>query len=632
MICLCLVLATLAVYWQVLQHDFVNFDDDLYVTDNRRVQGGLTLEGIRWAFTTFHASNWHPLTWLSHMLDCQVYEMDPGRHHLTNLLFHIANTVLLFFVFRNMTGGLWQSAFVAALFALHPLHVESVAWVSERKDVLSTFFWVLTMSSYVWYAGRPAVHRYLWVVVFFTLGLMSKPMLVTVPFVLLLLDFYPLNRFMLQPSSGSASSQQRPTALRLIGEKIPLFVLAALSVAMTIHAQKQGGAVASLEVIPFGARAANALVSYATYIGKMLYPAKLAVFYPYPEKLPVWKIAGACLLLLSISFMAIRAIKHAPYLIVGWLWYLGTLVPVIGLVQVGGQAMADRYTYVPLIGLFVMIAWGVSELMARWRLRKIWLSASAAVLLTLLAATTWKQAGYWKNSLSLYQHAIEATSRNAVLHNNLGYVLAGQGLLDDAIRHYQEALRIKPGYAKARNNMGDVLARQGLLDEAIRYYRETLRIKPEYAEAHNSLGITLLKQGKLDEAIRHFQKALQIKPDLALVHNNLGMAYVEQGRFDEAIEQYQYVLKSQPDNAVVYLNIGNALTAQGRLDEAVEHYQKALGKKPGYALAHKNLGIVLIRKGDIKAAVDHFNWALQLTPNDGELRQILHQASRLQQQ
>ncbi|MBN1363600.1 MAG: glycosyltransferase family 39 protein, partial [Syntrophaceae bacterium] len=323
-VCLFIIISTFSVYWQVRNYDFVEFDDHKYISDNPNVQAGLTSENITWAFTTTHASNWHPLTWLSHMLDCQLYGLNPGGHHIINLLFHIVNSLLLFFVFRKMTGHLWRSVFVASLFALHPLHVESVAWISERKDVLSTFFWMLTMWSYIWYVQHPRIDKYLLVLLFFILGLMSKPMLVTLPFVLLLLDYYPLCRF--HKSDGSKNTVQRSIVFRIILEKLPFFVLVAISSAVTFYAQKHGGAVSSLDVIPIQARISNALVSYASYILKMLYPAKLAVLYPYPENfLPWWQIAGACFLLSGISFWAIRVIKKSPYFIVGWLWYLGTL-------------------------------------------------------------------------------------------------------------------------------------------------------------------------------------------------------------------------------------------------------------------------------------------------------------------
>jgi len=523
LVCLFFVMATLAVYWQVQTCNFV-FDDIQYVTGNRHIQEDFTLENIIWAFTTIHASNWHPLTWLSHMLDHHFYGMNSGWHHLTNLFLHIANTLLLFLVFRKMTGCLWQSGFVAGLFALHPLHVESVAWVSERKDVLSTFFWMLTMWSYIWYVENPVVHRYILVVLFFALGLMSKPMLVTLPFVLLLLDFYPLNRVQFKQVDGSANAQRKSIALHLILEKIPLFVLVVMSSAVTFYAQKKGGAVGSLEIYPFKVRIANALVSYVKYIGKMIYPSKLAVLYPHPGMLPWWNIVGACILLVSISFLAIRIVKQSPYFAVGWFWYLGTLVPVIGLVQVGRQSMADRYTYVPLIGIFIIIAWGLPELVAQWRYRNIWLATLGTVVLTILMAMTWKQVGYWKNSITLFEHTLKIlkiTSNNDVAHYNLGKYLEKQGRTAEAIEHYLQALQIKPDFVEAHNNLGLALEKQGRIEEAIEQYLQALRIKPDNEKAHNNLAIAFFRKGNIEGAIAHFREALRINPDQNDIKYNL---------------------------------------------------------------------------------------------------------------
>jgi protein O-mannosyl-transferase len=615
LVCLFLVMATLAVYWQVQNFHFVNFDDGKYIYENHHVQEGLTLKSITWAFTTFHASNWHPLTWLSHMLDYQFYGMNPGWHHLTNLFFHIANTLLLFFVFRKMTGSLWQSAFIAALFALHPLHVESVVWVSERKDVLSTFFWMLTMWSYIWYVENPVAYRYVLVFLFFAIGLMSKPMLVTLPFVLLLLDYYPLNRFKFQPSDGSANSQQRSNTLRLTLEKTPLFALAAMSSAITFYAQKKGGAVTSLEMYPFKVRIANALVSYVTYIGKMIYPSKLAVLYPHPGMLPWWEIAGACFLLVSISLLAIRVVKQSPYFAVGWLWYLGTLVPVIGLVQVGSQSMADRYTYVPLIGLFIIVACGVPELVKQWRYRKIGLTTLATVFLTILMAMTWKQVGYWENGITLFEHALKVTSNNHVAHNNLGLALDKQGHTAEAIEHYLQALRIKPDLEEAHNNLGLALDKQGHTAEAIEHYLQALRIKPDYAKAHNNLGLALDKQGHTAEAIEHYSQALRIKPDFAEAHYNLGLALDKQGHTAEAIEHYLQALRIKPDFAEAHYNLGLALKDEGRTDEAIDHYLQALRIKPDYAEAHYNMGNVLYMQKRIDEAIDHYLLALRIKPD-----------------
>ena len=615
-VCLFLVITTLAVYWQVQHFDFVNFDDDLYVFENQHVQEGLTLKNIVWAFTTTHASNWHPLTWLSHMLDYQLFGLNPGRHHRTNLLFHIANTLLLFYVFRKMTGNLWQSAFVAALFALHPLHVESVAWVSERKDVLSAFFWMLTMWGYIRYVERPKLGRYLWVVLFFILGLMSKPMLVTLPFVLLLLDYWPLNRLQIDPSGTIGNSQLRLTDLRLVWEKLPLFFLVAVSSAITFYAQKHGGAVASLDVIPFQARIANALVSYASYIGKMIYPFKLAVPYPHPGTFPWWQITEACLLLLFISLLTIRAIKQKPYFFVGWLWYIGTLVPVIGLVQVGSQSMADRYTYVPFVGLFFIIAWGVPELIAQWRYKKIWLATMAGVLVSILMPATWKQVGYWKNSITLFEHTLQVTSNNFASHNNLGLALEKLGRTKDAIEHYLQALRIKPDSVDAHNNIGNALFKQGKDSEALTYFNQALRLNPKCVAAYNSLAVAFIRMGKTDEAIAFLQKALQINPNDPDAHVNLGGALVQTGRIDEAIVHFRKALQIKPFIPEVHVNLGVALANTGKVQEAITRFRKALQIDPDNPEALENLNKTLATLEEIDREIEYSQKQLALAPED----------------
>jgi len=482
-----LTIATLAVYWQAGNHEFINYDDITYVTGNPHLQAGFSPEGIIWAFTSGYAGNWHPLTWISHILDIQLYGMDPGRHHLTNVLFHIGNTLLLFLVFRRMTGALWCSAFIAALFALHPLHVESVAWIAERKDVLSTFFWMLTMGAYAWYVERRGFLRYLLVLLFFILGLMAKPMLVTLPFVLLLLDYWPLSRFQFGHQNGNIVIQRKSVVIRLICEKIPLFALAAASCIVTLFAQQSGGAVCSFSAFPINIRIANALVSYVGYIVKMLWPHQLAVLYPHPGMLPWIQVIGACLLLVFIFILAFMALKRCPWLIVGWVWYIVTLVPVIGLVQVGSQAMADRYTYVPLIGIFIMIAFGVPELMSGWRYRKIGLSTMAVACLLVLMATTWFQVRYWANSVTLFERALAVTENNYVLHSNLGVTLFSKGKVDEAIDHFHDAMRINPRYAKAHNNLGTALIHKGKVKKAIAHFREALRIRPGYSDAHDNL-------------------------------------------------------------------------------------------------------------------------------------------------
>jgi len=563
LVCLFFVIAILSVYWQVRNYSFVNYDDRQYVTQNHYVQAGLTLESIKWSFTAIHASNWHPLTWLSHMLDCQIYEMNPGHHHMTNVLLHILNTLLLFLVFKRMTGKLWQSGFVAALFALHPLHVESVAWVAERKDLLSTFFWMLTLWSYVRYVERSDFNRYLPVLFFFILGLMAKPMLVTLPFVLLLLDYWPLRRFELG-SRDENNSQQRRFNFGLICEKMPLFFLSAVSSVVTYIVQESSGAVNSLAVIPFHIRIANATVSYASYIGKMIWPHNLAVFYPYPESIVSWKITGAGLLLGVISVIVCQMVRTKPYFAVGWLWYIGSLVPVIGIVQAGVQKMADRYTYVPLIGLFIIIAWGVPDILVRWRHKKIILAISTTFVLSAFMICTWFQVKNWQNSITLFEHALDVTVDNSIAHINLGEALAGQGKIDAAVRHYYEALRIKPNLAAPHLNLGVALKEGGKLSEAINHFSKVLGLKSDCAEVHYELGDTLDRKGDFASAIEHYLEAVRIKPDYAKVYNNLGVIQARQNKDKEAIAHFYKAIQIDSAYAGAYYNLGKIFTNQGK--------------------------------------------------------------------
>lgn len=577
-VCLLLIVATLAVYWQVGNHEFINYDDHEYVIENRFVKKGFSLDGISWVFTATHATNWHPLTWLSHMLDCQLFGLKAGMHHLTSLLLHIANSILLFLVFRRMTGALWNSAFVAALFALHPLHVESVAWVAERKDVLSTFFWLLTMWSYAWYVSRPGINRYLLVLLFFIMGLMSKPMVVTLPFVLMLLDFWPLGRFRLKGADNVLNTDIPGSSVsHLVREKIPLLLLSAVSCIVTFLVQQSGGAVSSLYILPLKIRIANALVSYASYIFKMILPYNLAVPYLDHDILAWWKIAGAGLLLLTISWLALRVVRRNPYFTVGWLWYLGTLVPVIGLVQVGFQSMADRYTYIPLIGLFVIIAWGIPELVAGWRKRKIGLATLAVLLVSVLSVTTWIQLRYWKNSITLSQHALDVTENNFIAHSNFGNALSDKGDNAGAIEHYYESLYINPNYEPVHNNLGNVVAVEGKIDEAIRHYSDALKIRPDYALSHFNLGVMLEHKGKLNEAIEHYSKAVHIKPDYAKAHFKLGFAFAQQGNFEEALSHYYKSMELDPDfSAAVSYNIACIYARQKKITDSVEWLDKAV--------------------------------------------------------
>ena len=572
LVCLILTVAILAVFWPVRNHEFVSFDDDLYVTQNAHVQAGLTGEAVAWAFTTTHAANWHPVTWLSHMLDCQLYGLNSGGHHFTNLLIHLVNAILLFVVLEGMTAATWRSAFVAALFALHPLHVESVAWVAERKDLLSAFFWLLTMGFYLRYVRRPQLNRYLLVLLSYALGLMAKPMLVTVPFVLLLLDYWPLDRFQFGqwgPATRSRTSRslnfrlQRSLIFHLVLEKAPFFGLATVSSIVTFLVQHGAGTVESLDVLPLQTRFINTLVSYLSYIEKMIWPHDLAVFYPHPgNSLPMWQAAGAGLLLLAISVLVLRVIRRHPYLATGWLWYLGTLLPVIGLVQVGSHAMADRYTYVPLIGLFIIIAWSLGDLLTKWPHRRIALALATVVPLSALVIYTSIQIRHWQNSITLFQYTLEVTSDNWLGHNSLGNALAAEGKIGDAIAHYRESLRIKPDNARAHNNLGISLAKHKKPDVAIAHFREALQIKPDFADAHYNLGILLSQRGKATDAVAHYRQAMRIKSDDAELHNNVANALLQQGKITEAIAHYRQALRIRPDDALARNNVGIALTMQ----------------------------------------------------------------------
>jgi tetratricopeptide (TPR) repeat protein len=457
-----------------------------------------------------------------------------------------------------MTGALWRSCFVAALFALHPLHVESVVWLAERKDVLSTFFWMLTIWTYVHYVERPGFNRYLLVLLFFTLGLLSKPMLVTLPFIFLLFDYWPLGRFQFGQLSGDRKSRasksmnsggQKSIAFRLVREKAPFFVLSAVLSILTIFAQQKGGAMVPLEHYPFESRIANALVSYVSYIEKMIWPSHLSVFYPYQEMLPLWKVVGSGLLLISVSVLVIRVVRKLPYLAVGWFWYLGALVPVIGLVQVGSQAMADRYTYVPLIGLSVMVAWSIPDILAGWRYRRVVFSISAGILLSILMIVTRLQVQHWQNSITLFEHSLDVTVNNYLSHTNLGDALARQGKYQEAIAHFTEALRIFPDHPEVHYNLGVVLQGQGKIQEAIIHFAEAVRIRPDHAIAHNNLGVALVVQGKVQDAIAHFSKAVQAKPDYAEAHINLGFGYLTIGDKVSALEEYKILKKLNPNLA-----------------------------------------------------------------------------------
>ena len=625
-----LILVTVAVFWQVGSFDFVRYDDDKYVTENRHVQPGLTRDGLAWAFLSVYANNWHPLTWLSHMLDYQLFGANAAGHHITNLIFHVINTLLLFLILRRITGFPWRSAFVAVLFAIHPLHIESVAWVAERKDVLSTLFFMLTVWAYVRCVERPAIYRYLVILLFFALGLMSKPMLVTLPFVLLLLDFWPLGRLRLgRPLLNTDADDPKAVGngnkigsdMGLIIEKVPLFILSAASVGATLYAQWSG--IAPFETLPFSTRLSNALVSYVSYMGKMIWPHGLAVFYPYPEDIPLWQVGGAGLLLIMITAIAVRLRRCYPYAIVGWLWYLGTLVPVVGLVQVGYQSIADRYTYLPMIGLFIVIAWIVPDLLAGWRLHRIALPVLATCVIATLMTVSLFQLRYWQNSMALFTHALAVTKDNAVIETNMGASLAEQGKFEEAIPHYQEALRIKPNDFEARYNLANALARQGKMEEAVTHYAGILQTQPGAAAVHNNMGIALSQLGRTDEAVDHFREAIRIKPDFQDAGSNLERALMGQTRMKKPVPEKVAIAQADPNSAEGQLRAGLSLFQEGKADEAIPKFEEALRLNPNLAAAHISLGLIMAQKRNLDKAIEHFRKALKINPDIAEAHNSL---------
>ena len=613
--CVCMFLAALVwiVFGQTVHHGFVNFDDDVYVCKNPKVLEGLRPENIAWAFTHVHSSNWHPLTWLSHILDCQIYGLNPAGPHLTNILLHTATVILLFLVLRGASGGtIWPSAFVAAVFAIHPLRVESVAWIAERKDVLSGLFFMLTIAAYLRYARLPwSPMRYGLVIVLFALGLMCKPMLATLPFALLLLDFWPLQRLTIDGFQLTT----RPYRLwPLLKEKIPLLVFSTASSAIALFAQSE-----ALSSLPLSTRIGNALVSCVIYLRQMFCPFGLAVFYPHPESsLPFWKVAGAFLLLLAISAGAIACWRKQPWFLFGWLWYLLMLVPVIGILQVGAQAHADRYTYLPQIGLYVLLTRAVMNLCAGRRHCRMVLGGLATVILVAFAFCARNQTAYWRNSESLWTHTLTCTTGNLVGHINLGNALLENGNIDDAMAQYQKALQIKPDDPDANVSFGYGLIQKQKLDDAILHFQRALAAKPNYPQAYNDLGNVFAQKGKTDEAIALLQKALQIKPDYAEACYNLANAFFEKGARDEAIVYYQKVLQIRPDYAEACFNLGNTYFQMGQVDDAISYYHKALKIRPNYTRAAYNLATALLQKGDLDKSILCFQKIVERDPNQPE--------------
>ena len=582
-----LIAASFIAFGRIAYNGFVNFDDSLYVTENQHVQSGLNAETIKWAFTAVVSSNWHPLTLISHAVDWSLFKDSAGGHHLISLFIHLAGSIILFLLLNRMSRMIWPSAFCAAFFALHPLRVESVAWAAERKDVLSMLFGLGSLYAYVDYVKKPQAGKYIICLALFIAALMSKPMLVTLPFVMLLIDYWPLERLQqsanrqkppaVHADTGKKKRKRRksdkmvphsqPTQSQkwkyadLIWEKVPFFVLAALSSALTIWAQQES--ITPLKKLAFSERFINAINAYVAYLIKMFWPTDLAVFYPYQSSFPWWQIFGASILLIGISVAVIYTIKKAPFLFVGWFWYLGTLIPVIGLVQVGAQAMADRYTYLPSIGIGIMLAWGIPFLAPDKAVFKKVMFTAASFTLVVLTTLTWQQCGYWKNSIELFRHALRVTQNNDLAHYNLGIALAAEGKDEETIQHYQEAIKIKPKYGNAHYNLAIALQKQGHSEEALQHFSEAIKINPHHADAHNNLGIILDKQyNRNDEAIYHYREALKIEPNNPEIHYNLGIVMGKKGNLAEAIDQFRQALNLKPDDEQARVGLNMALEMQ----------------------------------------------------------------------
>jgi len=653
---------TLTLFVPTAGYDYINCDDPDYITSNPTVLAGLTWEGVKWAFAAPHVGNWIPVAWITHMLDVQVFGTDAGGPHIVNALIHALNGVLVFWLLRLLTGSLWRSAFVAALFALHPLRVESVAWVCERRDVLSSCFGLLTLLFYARYAGsfdqvtKSRKRYYILALLFFLLGLMSKPMVVTVPFLMLLLDYWPLRRLQLD-GQGSAEALAAAFWPR-VREKIPFFLLSAVFSVVTIWGQRELGAVPALESLPVPGRMENALVSYARYLAKEVWPVNLALQYPYVGRWPFSQVLISLLLILGVSAWALRVRRKQPCVLMGWLWFLGALLPVIGLIQAGSQSMADRFTYLPSIGLFVILAWAMPAILPPTAIAR---QVSSALAVLVLVACAWRshdQLTCWENSGTVFRHAIAVTKGNWFARGCLGSYLVQQGRADAAIEQFKAGLAISPQdagllanlasvladkkkqYAEAvtlyeaavradpkrsdrRGKFAELLTRMGKTEEALAQYREMLRLNPSDADTHNKLGIALASQGKLDEATVHLQQAVQLAPNLAYAHCNLGNALSVQHKYAEAIREYDEALRLDPAYAYAHNNLAGAFEALERLPEAERHYREAVRIQAGYAEAHLNLGSLLARSGRLDEAATEFRSVLWLKPDNREAQQQL---------
>ena len=615
LICFSLVALNALVFGQTAGFPFLQYDDSIYVTSNSHVLSGISWANIHWAFTTLEAGFWHPLTWLSLIVDGQLYGSYAGGYHWTNVLLHMGNTLLLFLVLSRMTGSAWRSGLVAALFAVHPLHVEPVAWIASRKDVLFTFFWMLTLMSYVWYVERPDWRRYGSVLFFFAMGLMSKPMIVTLPLVLILIDYWPLKRIGGEALFAAGRLQIRPV-LTILMEKVPLCIMALLSFVVTFNAVSGMGALAAPGALPWYDRTANGLLSYVSYIMNMIWPINLAVFYPHPGRWPWFFVFPSFLLLSCLTVAALWLHRRYPHLTVGWFWYLITLIPVIGIIQVGAHAMADRYTYIPLIGLFWAAVWSIPE-----RVNHAWRRGVTLAVMLVVAAltfTAWRQTSYWQSDLVLFRHALAVTRSNYVAESNLAGALGRQGQSDEAMGHFQRAVIIKPNYEPAYYGMGMILQTLGRTDEAMRCYEQVLAIEPRFSAAHVQLGHLYLQLQQYANAADYLRNAVELLGKKDAPWNMLGIVLMKQKKYDDALIAFREAAQQQPYHAGIRNNFAMALLAVGRTEEAVTHFREAIRLEPDYANAHYELSVILREKGLLDEAERHRLRAVSINPEYGQ--------------
>jgi len=648
-------IAIFVIYSHTTDHSFISFDDRLNITGNPHVRSGLSIQNVKWAFTFTQKGDrhyWHPLTSISHMLDCHFFGLNPLGHHLSNISLHIINTLLLYILFFKMTTTRWKSALIAALFALHPLNVESVIWVAERKNVLSTLFWFLTMLAYTGFAKERTILRYLLVFICMLFGLLCKPILVTLPFVLLLLDFWPLKRINFHfLKSGTINPYPSINQFVILFiEKLPLFALSTFWVYLSSLSMGRLGVIIPSEAVPMNLRLANALVSYVKYLWKMIWPFNLSIFYPFPSKmLPLWQLSGAIFFIILITLTSIWVIRKKPWLTVGWLWYLGTLFPVIGLVQNGlWPEMADRWTYVPLIGIFIMIIWEIPDLHRGWSTRKTLHIAITTCFLFLFICLSTIQVTYWRNNRTLYEHAINVTTDNAVAYNNLGSALTKNGKIDAGIESFRKAIEIFPKFKQANYNLGRVLAAGQKKAEAKYFLKKALKIDPMFVEAYNNLGAIFMMEGNLEQAAESFSKALKLNPNLVYAHYNLGILMTKQGKTDEAFKHLSEAVKLKPDFSIainklnlikksrknleakinriklqlilnpkdpfLHYKLGVIYKKHYRLDEALDQFQMAFSLKPDFIQALNNIALIYFERKDYNKAIHVFHKALELQP------------------